>query len=125
MNITLPHTVPMLYMNRDRRGLEIVSDNVGITVPMLFMHHAPAILAQVFMLPKPGQSTSAYNFIITILTEHISKDSNIEIAENPVAGFGVETITKLIVLMGDNDPGTLQAVSVGSYLESIRLTTYR
>lgn len=110
ITVTLSHTLPPLFANRERDNLEAVSREIGMRLHEMFLNHASKILAQVFMLSKPGNTTAALNFIVGILAEASSGSRDELDAQHVVRGQIVEVIGDIVLRLGDPDDGVVASV---------------
>ena len=109
--VTLAHTLPPLFANRERENLETVSREVGMRLHEMFLNHASRILAEVFMQNKPGRTKHALKFIVGILAEASSGNHDELDAQHVVRGQIVEVIGDIALKLGDPDDDVVQTVS--------------
>ena len=116
ITVTLAHTLPPLFANREREILDMVAKNVQQEAYGLFLDHASRILAHVFMLSKPGMTTAALTFIVELLsaakTAHGDNDIS---AQSVVRGHTIEVIAEIVMKMGDDDSSSTLLVSLPEF----------
>lgn len=107
--VTLPHTLPDLFARCERDTLDTLSREIGVSIQILFLDHAPRILAHVFMLASPGRTSKALNFIVATLAS-VSPDSAAIDIQFIVRSYLMDLIGNIVMRMGDEDPDAVQIV---------------
>ena len=116
ITVTLAHTLPYLFANRERENLDTISREIDMRLHELFLNHASRILAEVFMQTKPGKTTKALTFIVEILTEASSGSRDELDAQHVVRGQIVEVIGDIVLKLGDPDDDMVESVRACLFL---------
>lgn len=69
LNVTLNHTLPHIFADRDRQCLDAISLATHKKCHVLFFAYPSKILARAFMASKLGQTSAVLTFITAVLAE--------------------------------------------------------
>lgn len=100
ISVTLNHTLPHLFADRDHRTLEAIGNELREKPSLLFINYAPTILAHAFLLP-PGQTNAVLSFVVHVLRE-TSGASSIDIP-SVVRSCIMNLLAELVIVMGQED----------------------
>ena len=104
---TLDSTLPHLFATCNEAGLQIVASERSCTLVELFWQRHPKIIAHAYMVTVPGQRQKIIKFILNVLAAGGQRVGGVE----DLIGSGmVEIVSELVLKMGDEDDGLMQAV---------------
>ncbi|THH23186.1 hypothetical protein EUX98_g7993 [Antrodiella citrinella] len=122
ISLTIHHTLPQVFANRDHKALEAMSKELGQKPSTMFLNAAPSILAHAFLLP-PGQTNSVLTFVVDVLRE-ASNGAAIDIS-SVVKSCLMNLLAELVIVMGQEDDyavdrATQALLKVDSALNDVR-----
>lgn len=107
----LRRVLPGLFVDAQAKVLHAIAQEVGEKVSILFLRHSHEILASVLRIQAPVQSAKAIQCIVSILREAAKdKQDSIDIAFI-IRAYIVELLAELVVVLGDDNPDEVGAVS--------------
>lgn len=107
ISLTQTTTLPRLFAACDLRTLQLVSSEIGILLPTLFMKHGAPILAYIFC--QPTGHTNMTSFVISTLAATPGSES-IDLA-SIVRSYLVDLLAEIISVTGEEAEGTHDKVS--------------
>lgn len=110
LNVTLNHTLPHIFADRDRQCLDAISLATHKKCHVLFFAYPSKILARAFMASKLGQTSAVLTFITAVLAEAAGNGA-IDIG-SVVKSYLVNLISELVMHMGDEDESVRTQVSM-------------
>ncbi|KAJ7688699.1 hypothetical protein B0H17DRAFT_938064 [Mycena rosella] len=101
---TLPRTLPHLFAACEVKLIEAIGKTLNLKPSYLFLHHSPDILAHLFLLRGPGQTTSAMTCLLGILTDSANQSGIDTIDTHSVVKSAIVQLTaQLVIVMGDEN----------------------
>lgn len=101
ISVTLPHTLPIVFATTDLPVLQQIAKELSRKPSILFINHAPDILAHVFMLQGPGQTSKALSFVLQVLRDDAQDAEGIDM-NSVVKSCITKLLCELVTILGDN-----------------------
>ncbi|KAH9855081.1 hypothetical protein C2E23DRAFT_725567 [Lenzites betulinus] len=112
VNLTLKYTLPPMFADGDRKGLDAVATEMSANVAKLVLDNTHPILAHAFMLQGVGHTNKTLQFILNVLKEVANQPESLNVA-TIVVSCNVALLTELVEYLGDEDPDVVDAASRG------------
>ncbi|KAJ7462055.1 hypothetical protein FB451DRAFT_1043857 [Mycena latifolia] len=99
---TLPRTLPHLFAACEVRVIEAIGKTLNTKPSTLFLNHSADILAHLFLLRGPGQTSNAMACLLNVLTDSANQ-KGID-THSVVKSAIVQLTAQLVIVMGDENP---------------------
>ncbi|KAJ7098650.1 hypothetical protein B0H15DRAFT_771712 [Mycena belliarum] len=99
---TLPRTLPHLFAACEVRVIEAIGRTLNTKPSTLFLNHSADILAHLFLLRGPGQTSNAMSCLLNVLTDSANQ-KGID-THSVVKSAIVQLTAQLVIVMGDENP---------------------
>ena len=117
---TLPHTLPLLFANRNKVVIEKIAQNLGFTPSTLFLDFSKDILTQVFLLPDQVQTDGALDFILQLMPTPSGGSIN---AQTLARSCITELLGTFVFMLGSKESKKVQEVRLLCHLCTSKLVT--